>query len=76
MEKLLGMKWGELAEETREELLSKAAAVDGVTGNTKIGSGECIVDFLGTVLSIPGKVNEELKIEIDDKAVLYTSCAE
>lgn len=76
MEKLLGMKWGELAEETREELLSKAAAVDGVTGNTKIGSGECIVDFLGTVLSIPGKVNEELEIEIDDKAVLYTSCAE
>lgn len=76
MKELLGKKWGELAEETKEELLSKAAAVDGVTGNTKIGSGECIVDFVGTILSVPGEVNEDLEIEIKDEAVLYTSFAE
>lgn len=73
MKELLGKKWGELAEETKGELLSKAAAVDGVTGNAKTGSGECIVDFVGTILSVSGEVNEDLEIEIKDEAVLYTA---
>ena len=76
MKELLGKKWGELKEATREELLSKAEVVDGATGNNKTGSGECIVDFVGTVLSIPGKVNEDLEIEIEDEAKLYCSFAE
>ena len=76
MRELLGKKWGELTEETKEVLLSKAAAVDGATGDTKTGSGECIVDFVGTILSVSGEVNEGLEIEIKDEAVLYAGFAD
>ena len=39
MKHLLNKKWGELEGAIREELLIKAAAVDGVTGDAKTSPG-------------------------------------
>jgi len=72
----LGKRWGELEEATRVELLKRAQAVNGITGDSTTSPGECIVDFWDTVLSIPGKINDEFEIEIEDEAIFYCSSAE
>lgn len=76
MENLTGMKWYQLTDVQREELLSIAVAVDGVTGNAARKSGECIIDFEGTSLAVSGTVekgNDEDVITIDDKSIIYNS---
>lgn len=65
MNKLVGVKWGDLREETREFLLENSWR--------EIKEGECIVD-LTEDLSISGKAvntGEEIEIVIDDEAIIY-----
>ena len=68
MEKYLGKKWNELKEVEQKELLSKANAIDGITGNN-IDNGECIIDLTEN-LSIVGRV-EYGEITIEDEAIIY-----
>lgn len=65
MNKLVGVRWGDLKEETREFLLENSWR--------EIKEGECIVD-LTEDLSISGKAvntGEEIEIVIDDEAIIY-----
>ncbi len=74
MKNLIGKKWMELDEATREALLSNANCIDGVTGNNMSKSGACIIDF-NDYISIEGNVNftdDDIEIVIDDNAVLYS----
>ena len=64
MNKLVGVRWGDLKEETKEDLLSRAF-YEGV--------GECIVD-LTSDLSVSGTIidnGEEKEIIINDDAIIY-----
>lgn len=63
MEKLIGVKWGDLSEETREFLLEKAFYE---------GTGACVIDLTEN-LSVAATVvrDEEVEIIIDDEAILY-----
>lgn len=64
MNKLIGVRWGDLKEETKEDLLSRAFCE---------GVGECIVD-LTSDLSVAGTIidnGEEKEIIIDDDAIIY-----
>ena len=68
MKSLIGTKWGELKEETKEWFLERCNCVDGSNCNN-IDESECIIDFdLG--LSIEGKIID-YEITIDDNAKLY-----
>ena len=61
---LVGVKWGALSEETKEDLLERAFYE---------GTGEVIVDLTEN-LSVAGTVidnEEERVLEIDDEAVIY-----
>lgn len=71
MKSLIGTKWGELKEETKEWFLERCNCVDGVTGNDA-KEGECIVD-LDFNLSIAGKIKDE-ELIIKDSAVIYVCC--
>lgn len=71
MKSLIGTKWGELKEETKEWFLERCNCVDGVTGNDA-KEGECIVD-LDFNLSIAGKIKDE-ELIIKDSAVIYACC--
>ena len=68
MNKLVGVRWGDLREETREFLL-KNLNVDG-----GIKEGECIFDLTDD-LSISGRINREedgfSEDIIDDEAIIY-----
>ncbi|WP_300902216.1 helix-turn-helix domain-containing protein [uncultured Clostridium sp.] len=67
MNKLVGVRWGDLKEETREFLLENSNIWE------EIKEGECIVD-LRTNLSVIGEVvdnGEEKEIVIDDEAIIY-----
>lgn len=67
MHKLVGVRWGDLREETREFLLENSNIWE------EIKEGECIVD-LTTDLSVVGEVvdnGEEKEIIIDDDAIIY-----
>lgn len=64
-----GMKWNELTESEKEELLRTANAIDGRTGNNMKEDGECIID-LEYPFSVPGRL-EDGEIIIDDEAVIY-----
>lgn len=67
MNKLVGVRWGYLKEETREFLLENLNIWE------EIKEGECIVD-LTEDLSIRGKAvntGEEIEIVIDDEAIIY-----
>jgi hypothetical protein len=66
--KYLGKKWNELSEVEQKELLSRANAIDGATGNN-IDNGECIIDLTEN-LSIAGRV-EYGEITIEDEAIIY-----
>ena len=63
MEKLIGVRWGALSEETKEFLLEKAFYE---------GDGDCIIDLTEN-LSVVGTVvrDEEVEIIVDDEAILY-----
>lgn len=63
MNKLVGVRWGALKEETKEFLLENAYICDDVR------EGDCIVDLTNT-LSVAGKVVEN-EIVIDDEAIIY-----
>lgn len=71
MRSLIGTKWGELKEETREWFLERCNCVDGTTCSD-VGQGECIVD-LDFDLSVAGKIKEG-EIIIEDEAEIYNSC--
>ena len=65
-----GLKWKELTEEEKQEMLKDANFVDE-TGNNIKESGECIID-LKHPYSIAGRVDvDEDIIVIDDDAVIY-----
>lgn len=68
MNKLIGVKWGALSDETKSDLLEKANCIDAVTGDN-VRNGECTVD-LTDELSIIGKV-EDYEIMIDDESIIY-----
>ena len=64
MNKLVGVRWGDLSEVTKEDLLSRAFCE---------GVGECIVD-LTSDLSVAGtKIDngEEKELVINDDAIIY-----
>jgi hypothetical protein len=67
---MIGKKWSELDEETKQKLLSKS----NVDRDNISKDGSCTVDF--EVYSIAGRIdsneNEDV-IVIDDDAVLYDS---
>lgn len=71
MRSLIGTKWGELKEETREWFLERCNCVDGATCSD-VSQGECIVD-LDFDLSIAGKIKDE-ELIIKDSAVIYACC--
>lgn len=67
MNKLLGVRWGDLKEETKSDLLTNANIWDEVT------EGPCIVD-LTEDLSVEGTIidnEEEKEIIINDDAIIY-----
>lgn len=68
MNKLVGIKWGELSEETQEWLLENASCIDGGDCGI-IKEGKCIVD-LTDELSVSGK-NIDNEIVIDNNAIIY-----
>lgn len=64
MNKIVGVRWGDLSEVTKEDLLSRAFCE---------GVGECIVD-LTSDLSVAGTIidnGEEKEIVINDDAIIY-----
>lgn len=64
MNKLVGVRWGDLSEVTKEDLLSRAFCE---------GVGECIVD-LTSDLSVAGTIidnGEEKELVINDDAIIY-----
>lgn len=65
MNKLVGVRWGDLNEETREFLLENSWR--------EIKEGECIVDLTANLSVIGEAVNtgEEIEIVIDDEAIIY-----
>lgn len=63
MNKLVGVRWGALKEETKEFLLENAYICDDVR------EGDCIVDLTNT-LSVAGKIIEH-EIIIDEEAIMY-----
>lgn len=71
MKRLVGKKWGELNEGTKNELLDSIS-----NDNLHKVNGEVIIDF-NNGLSIAGFVRqteEEAIITIDDKAIIYNPC--
>ena len=68
MNKLIGVKWGSLSEETKADLIERANCVDGITGDDA-KCGECIVD-LTDELSISGKIEND-ELIIDNEAIIY-----
>jgi len=72
----VGMKWKELSESEKEELLSMANAVDGRTGNNMKESRKCIVDLGIGYLSVLGYIEiteDENIISVEDDAVIHDS---
>lgn len=72
---LVGMKWSQLSEEERNDLLTKATVIDNVTGNDAYKTGDCIVNFYGTGLSVLGYVviDDINIITIEDESIIYNS---
>ena len=67
MEKLIGVRWGSLSDETKKDLLDRAFYEN---------IGDCIIDLTEN-LSVAGKVidtDEERIIEIDDNEIIYNPC--
>lgn len=66
---LKGMKWGEIAEGLKEELLNNANCINGKTCEN-VENGECIID-LNDELSIVGEVKDG-EIIIDANSTIYS----
>ena len=68
MNNYVGVKWGELDESTKKDLLEGALCINAVDCSG-VEKGECIVDLLPN-LSVQGFAEEE-GIHIDDNAIMY-----
>ena len=69
---LHGVKWGDLLERTKDDLLERAQYVNAVTGDI-VKTGECLVD-LTDELTVEGVVTdngEETVLQIKDNAIIY-----
>lgn len=69
MRNLKGIKWGELTEGLKEELLRNANCINAATCEN-VEDGECIVD-LTDELSIAGEVKNG-EIIIDGNSTIYS----
>lgn len=68
MNKLIGARWGDLLDITKEDLLERANCINGINGDLT-NEGECIVDLTND-LSVAGEIiNDE--IVINDDAIIY-----
>lgn len=68
MNKLVGVRWGDLLDVTKGDLLERANCINGIDGDLT-NEGECIVD-LTNELSVVGEIiNDE--IVINDDAIIY-----
>lgn len=68
MNKLIGARWGDLLDITKEDLLERANCINGINGNL-VNDGECIIDLTND-LSVAGTIVDE-EIIIDDDAIIY-----
>ena len=69
---LLGMKWSDVSEADKRELLAQAVVNIGTTSDPVNAGEEGIVDLVYP-LSIAGQLSADGDIEIDDNAVIYNS---
>lgn len=67
-EKFEGMKWGDLTEQEKAEMLRNANAIDG-RDCSDVSEGEAIIDLIYPH-SVPGEVRDG-EIIIKDDAVIY-----
>ena len=65
---LVGVKWGALREETKEDLLERANCINGINGDL-VNEGECIID-LTEELSISANIVDG-EVVIDADATIY-----
>ncbi|MEN8075754.1 helix-turn-helix domain-containing protein [Clostridioides difficile] len=68
MNKLVGVRWGDLLEITKEDLLERANCINGINGDL-INEGECIID-LTNELSVDGNVVDG-EVIINDDSIIY-----
>ena len=73
MNTLLGMKWDDVSEIDKKELLANAVVNNGITSDPVQNGEDGIVDLIHP-LSIAGRVSLDGEtIEIDTDAVIYNS---
>lgn len=73
MNTLLGMKWDDVSEIDKKELLANAAVNSGITSDLVQNGEDGIVDLIHP-LSIAGRLSLDGEtIEIDTDAVIYNS---
>ena len=68
MNKLVGVRWGDLLDITKEDLLERANCINGINGDLT-NEGECIID-LTNELSVSGNIVDG-EILINDDAIIY-----
>ena len=68
MNKLVGVRWGDLLDITKEDLLERANCINGINGDLT-NEGECIID-LTNELSVAGNIVDG-EILINDDAIIY-----
>ena len=68
MNKLVGVRWGDLLDITKEDLLERANCINGINGDLT-NEGECIID-LTSELSVAGNIIDG-EILINDDAIIY-----
>lgn len=73
MNTLLGMKWDDVSEIDKKELLANAVVNNGITSDSVQNGEDGIVDLIHP-LSIAGRLSLDGEtIEIDTDAVIYNS---
>jgi hypothetical protein len=68
MNKLVGVRWGDLLDITKEDLLERVNCINGINGDL-INNGECIID-LTHELSISGNIIDG-EIIINEDSIIY-----
>lgn len=68
MNNLVGVRWGDLLEITKNDLLERANCINSVNGDL-INEGECIID-LTNELSVAGNVIDG-EVIINDDSIIY-----
>lgn len=68
MNNLVGVRWGDLLEITKEDLLERANCINAINGDL-INEGECIID-LTNELSVVGNVIDG-EVIINDDSIIY-----